>query len=189
MTKHFFFALGLMMMALGVQTVKAVDISTLSGESYTATQDSDPDPESEDDCPPPTNLQVNVTGSTAEITWVAGGTEDRWAIFYMTQSDLEAERPPLTAQTETPSFTLSNLAPNTTYLLMVMPMVLSGDDYVGCAAEGEEVYTAFTTGGTGIEEIVVGRSSLVEGQKILHEGHLYLLRDGKLFNAQGARVK
>ena len=41
----------------------------------------------------------------------------------------------------------------------------------------------------GIESIVESRESRVESRKILHEGNLYILRDGKIFNAQGARIK
>ena len=40
----------------------------------------------------------------------------------------------------------------------------------------------------GIEEINAD-ANLGGSSKLLHEGHLYILREGKIFNAQGARVK
>ena len=40
----------------------------------------------------------------------------------------------------------------------------------------------------GIEEINAD-ANLGGSSKLLHEGHLYILRDGKIFNAQGARVR
>ena len=47
----------------------------------------------------------------------------------------------------------------------------------------------YTDPSTGIESIVDGRESKVGSRKILHDGQLFILRDGKIFNAQGARVK
>ena len=41
---------------------------------------------------------------------------------------------------------------------------------------------------TGVENVEGGKWE-VESRKIVHDGQLYILRDGKLFNAQGARVK
>ena len=41
----------------------------------------------------------------------------------------------------------------------------------------------------GIEEVIYSQKSQVERQKIIVDGELYILRDGKIFNAQGARVK
>ena len=40
----------------------------------------------------------------------------------------------------------------------------------------------------GIEEINAD-ANLGGSSKLLHEGHLYILREGKIFNAQGARIK
>jgi len=41
----------------------------------------------------------------------------------------------------------------------------------------------------GIEQIIAPSGSPSRGEKILLNGDLYILRDGKIFNAQGARVK
>ena len=41
---------------------------------------------------------------------------------------------------------------------------------------------------TGIEEVNAA-ANLGGSSKFLHDGHLFILRDGKIFNAQGARVK
>ena len=41
---------------------------------------------------------------------------------------------------------------------------------------------------TGIEEVNAA-ANLGGSSKLLHDGHLFILRDGKIFNAQGARVK
>ena len=47
----------------------------------------------------------------------------------------------------------------------------------------------YTEPTTGIESIVESRESKVESRKILHDGNLYILRDGKIFNAQGAQIR
>ncbi|MBQ9522706.1 MAG: leucine-rich repeat domain-containing protein [Paludibacteraceae bacterium] len=47
-------------------------------------------------------------------------------------------------------------------------------------------------GGEGIEEVVESRKTkdrCAQRQKLLIDGELYILRDGKIFNVQGARVK
>ena len=41
---------------------------------------------------------------------------------------------------------------------------------------------------TGIEEVNAA-ANLGGSSKLLHDGHLYILRDGKIFNAQGGRVR
>jgi hypothetical protein len=158
------------MMTLSVQIVKAEETEEVS-------------------CLDPTNLQVNVSGTKAEVTWEAGGSEDGWQLILMTQAQIESrEGIPTTAIVRTNSYTFNSLAPNTTYVLIVMPFVYNeNQEVIICGREGANA--TFTTESTAIEEIVVGRSSLVDGQKILHDGHLYFLRDGKIFNAQGAQVR
>ena len=112
--------------------------------------------------------------------------------FRLNIDDIEIEQPGVTIPestdwTEVESifsspYTIENLEPGS-YVLQVRAVE------AGVPSNWSESVTFFIEASTGIEEIVDGRSSLVDGQKILHEGHLYLLRDGKIFNAQGARVK
>ena len=42
---------------------------------------------------------------------------------------------------------------------------------------------------TGIEEIITPSGSPSRGEKVLHNGELYILRNGHIFNAQGAKVR
>ena len=48
--------------------------------------------------------------------------------------------------------------------------------------------TAFFDVATGVEE-VSGQTSEISSQKILRNGHLYIIRDGKVYNVQGIRVE
>ena len=47
----------------------------------------------------------------------------------------------------------------------------------------------YTDPSTGIEEVSGERLEVSGSRKILHDGHLYILRDGKIYNAQGAQIR
>ena len=81
------------------------------------------------------------------------------------------------------AYALSQLEPDTEYWVEVK------------AFYGEEISDWSKTckfrtleEGTGIEEVNAA-ANLGGSSKLLHDGHLYILRDGHIFNAQGARVK
>ena len=46
-----------------------------------------------------------------------------------------------------------------------------------------------TTEGTVTNIDAISDDEANSSHKLLHNGHLFILRDGKIFNAQGARVK
>ena len=82
------------------------------------------------------------------------------------------------------AYALSQLEPDQEYWVEVKAFY--GEE----ATQWSETYKFFTLKeDTGIEQIVESQKSKVGSRKMLHDGQLYILRDGKIFNAQGARVK
>ena len=67
-------------------------------------------------CEMPTNLQVsNVTSTSAEVSWTAGGAEDTWMVEYKLQGTSEWQ-----VQTvDTTQVTLTDLTPSSTYMVRV----------------------------------------------------------------------
>lgn len=67
-------------------------------------------------CETPTNLQVsNVTSTSAEVSWTAGGAEDTWTVEYKLQgtSDWQVQT------VNTTQVTLTDLTPSSTYMVRV----------------------------------------------------------------------
>ena len=46
----------------------------------------------------------------------------------------------------------------------------------------------FTDPATGIEEILAAQPATSAAQKVMIDGQIYILRDGKAYNAQGAEI-
>ena len=67
-------------------------------------------------CDMPTNLQVsNVTSTSAEVSWTAGGVEDTWVVEHKLQGTSEWQ-----VQTvNTTQVTLTDLTPSSTYMVRV----------------------------------------------------------------------
>ncbi len=67
-------------------------------------------------CETPTNLQVsNITSTSAEVSWNAGGEEDTWVVEHKLQGTSEWQ-----VQTvNTTQVTLTDLTPNSTYMVRV----------------------------------------------------------------------
>ena len=84
----------------------------------------------------------------------------------------------------TSPFTLTHLTPNTTYIVQVQNICNGNTE-----ACSEILHFTTPEEDTGIEAVSGERLEVSGSRKILHEGNLYILRDGKIFNAQGARVK
>jgi hypothetical protein len=70
-------------------------------------------------CPAPTNLQVSlITGSSATATWIPGGSETSWQVDYKLSSASNWT----TATTSSPTFTMTGLQGNSSYMVRVKAM-------------------------------------------------------------------
>ncbi len=68
-------------------------------------------------CPAPTNLSVmNITGTSADISWSAAGTEDNWILEYKASGDANWTSVQVSG---TPTYSLSGLTVGTPYQLRV----------------------------------------------------------------------
>ena len=96
-------------------------------------------------CPAPTNLQVSlVSGSSATATWTPGGTETSWQVDYK----LSAASNWTTANTSTPTFTMTGLQGNASYMVRVKAI----------CTEDESPFTPNVTFSTvGIDENVLAQ--------------------------------
>ena len=81
------------------------------------------------------------------------------------------------------AFTVTGLESGTTYSYTLKTKNASG-------AVIDTKTGAFTTQSpTALEDIMDNASSSSSVRKVLHNGQLYILRDGKVYNATGAEVK
>ena len=85
-------------------------------------------------CPNPTNLTVsNVTLTSADVTWTAGGSETAWTLEYKANSDATWTSVPLT----TSSYQLTNLTAATLYDVRVQ---------ANCSADDQSIFTTTSFG-------------------------------------------
>ena len=87
-------------------------------------------------CPAPTNLSVmNITGSSADISWNAAGNEDNWILEYRASGDSTWTSVQVSG---TPAYSLSGLAVGIPYQLRVQTVC-------GVDAQSLWISTMFTT--------------------------------------------
>ena len=91
-------------------------------------------------CPSPTNLQVStITGSSATATWTPGGSETSWQVDYKLSSATNWT----TANTSSPTFTMTGLQGNSTYVVRVKAI---------CTGDESPFTPTFTFSTVGIDE-------------------------------------
>ena len=76
-------------------------------------------------CPKPTSLTVsNITETSADVSWVAGGQEDVWSLEYKAENDNDWIAIPVYSNS---SYQLTGLTDTTTYLVRVQADCGNGD--------------------------------------------------------------
>ncbi|MBR6493443.1 MAG: fibronectin type III domain-containing protein [Paludibacteraceae bacterium] len=134
-------------------------------------------------CEPPTDFKVsNVTATSATISWQPGSPKQtKYALtviklgvgpYWDFEQDIEAT-----------SITLTDLEPNTKYEAEVEAYCSEGS--TDWAAPGWIYFT--TQSAQGIDQITNDQSSITN--KVLRDGQVIILRNGRTFNAQGAEVR
>ena len=98
-----------------------------------------------EECVDPTDVAASdVTSTSATISWMAGGSETRWAIDWGTGADTTANNP----------YTLTGLEPNTTYYVKVKALCADGNE------SGWSSPATFTTATVGIDDVDAAAISL-----------------------------
>lgn len=86
-------------------------------------------------CETPTNLQVsNISATSAEVSWMAGGEESAWVVEHKLQSESEWQ----TQSVSVPQVTLTDLVSSSVYQVRVKAVCTEDD-------ESDYIDTAFTT--------------------------------------------
>lgn len=127
-------------------------------------------------CATPTELAASAGNGHATITWKAGEDEEAWQLQYKATEAAEwTSVENLTALT----YELTGLTNGTEYEVQVRAYC----DETHQSAWTESV-TFTPSEATGFESINGGEKAI----KVMKNGVLYIIRDGILYNAQGARV-
>ena len=127
-------------------------------------------------CATPTELAASAGNGHATITWKAGEDEEAWQLQYKATEAAEwTSVENLTALT----YELTGLTNGTEYEVQVRAYC----DETHQSAWTESV-TFTPSEATGFESINGGEKAI----KVMKNGVLYIIRDGVLYNAQGARV-
>ena len=142
------------------------------------------------------SLQITKDGEVF-CTLIFNSNGQLTGIAFAPSRDRSSQMPSATMSVSAMSFTVTGLdaASKYAYHLSVTDeaqneiQAYSGEfattGYEGEVNEGGEPEIVDTDG---IEE-VLNQQSEIKNHKLMMDGHLFILRDGKIFNAQGARVK
>ena len=133
-------------------------------------------------CEPPTDFKVSdVTSTSATISWQPGSPKQtKYALTVIKMG--EGPYWDFEQDIETTSITLTDLEPNTKYEAEVEAYCSEGTS--DWAAPGWIYFT--TLGAQGVESV---QPSAISIQKVLRNGQLFIERNGRTFNAQGAEVR
>ena len=136
-------------------------------------------------CVMPT-INITTTATTVTINWSGDGIIGLGIEAYGTFVDGEFNVVSGEIETYESPKTIIGLEPNTQYTIVIIGLCYANGD--GELDSSDEMTLTFVTeADTGIEQI--SNEQLPMTNKILMDGHLYLMRDGKIFNAQGAQVR
>ena len=129
-------------------------------------------------CNKPYNLQVsNITSTSATFTWSGYDTHIKWIVGGMQADGLA---PWDDEEVNAKTYTKTGLLPNTEYYVAVQGV---------CTATISSDFTTAvlfkTTAATGIDDVNAKHAAT----KMLQDGQLFILRDGKTYNVLGAEVK
>ena len=123
---------------------------------------------------------MEITASEATLTWAPGSeSQDQWYVSLKKHSDSSWEK----VEFDVNRVILWGLQPNTSYDVKV-------SSHCGSAESTSTAVTTFTTGapGQGKEEVTPSDSPS-RGEKILRDGHLYIIVGDKMYDARGVEVK
>lgn len=160
-----------------IYTIISLVVCLACSATVFAQTDEPVDPIEPTECPIPTHIHFSdSTYNSVTISWTPGGEETGWYLVYGTEMGM-GEIVPLSE----PSYTLTNLEVGVLYIIWIAadcnPDVADPDV--------AKAYYIFTDPATDLPSL----SSPSHSDKQVLDGQLLILRDGKLYNAQGARVK
>ena len=145
-----------------------------------------------------TEVKVEPTATTADVAWPAvenaatyelvikdkNGNVVRTLIFnangQLTQIDFGAPARDNTAQAAGFAFTVTGLEEGTSY-----DLTITAKDGNGTTLD-EKTIAFSTSGWTGVDSLQAGE---LHSSKVLRNGEVLILRDGKMYNLQGVEVK
>jgi hypothetical protein len=128
-------------------------------------------------CAAPTDVKVTKGDSKADVEWTAGEEETEWQVRYKASAAKDWKE--VEGTIATTSYSITGLVNDTEYEVQVRAY---------CDETHQSAWTEYVTftpsEATGFESINGGEKAI----KVMKNGVLYIIRDGVLYNAQGARV-
>lgn len=136
-------------------------------------------------CPNPTNIHVSeLTETTALVMWNPGSSDNLyWSVYYYPTSTPDDIT--IMDTSDDPSYLLTDLTANTEYGVRMLSFC---DGEIGPGFTTPIIFCTMDKITTDVEE-VSSQESEIRTQKILRDGHLYIIYEGRMYDVRGARVK